>query len=80
MAQKPKSDMGRVENILRKGENAGSQHSVLFQCLSKGGIVSYRYIVSEIQESHQHKIYLPTRTASFTCICFAFKSFVPLKT
>ena len=34
--QKLKFDMGRVENIVEKGENAGSQHFLLFpQCFQK---------------------------------------------
>ena len=34
--QKLKSDTGRVENIVKKGENAGNQHFLLFpQCFQK---------------------------------------------
>ena len=34
--QKLKFDLGRVENIVRKGENAGYQHFLLFpQCFQK---------------------------------------------
>ena len=42
--QKLKFDLGRVENIVRKGENAGYQHFLLFpQCFQK---VSLRVIKS----------------------------------
>ena len=36
VTQKSKSDWERVENIVRKGENAGIQHFLLFpQCFQK---------------------------------------------
>ena len=36
MAQKLNSDIGRVENIVGQGENAGYQHFLLFpQCFQK---------------------------------------------
>ena len=36
MTQKLKFDLGRVENLVGKGENAGNQHFLLFpQCFQK---------------------------------------------
>ena len=38
--QKLKFDMGRVENIVGKGENAGYQHFLLFlQCFQKASVL-----------------------------------------
>ena len=48
MAEKLKFVLGRVENIVEKGENAGYQHFLLFpQCFQKASLLGGGVVKSQ---------------------------------